>query len=407
MTDDKARKRDARARSARTGEPYTRARRAVTRQPARAADVPGADGVPQPAAVMLARHIRAASFHLGSWRTLAEGSRALPRDSGPSWDEPAGPTAPVVRADRTACSALLDLELWSERTAMASGAITALPDFSGPHTPEGSAAARALYPQPDGDSGRWCATAGGHLPQPGEEHAGTDAAAARGVRHCLPGPVPAWHLSLHAEGINVRKAQDVVPGTPAAPIWDAAGTLNGYACGWMDRHGDSPGDLAAALEGLAELADQLASVTSQVLGEVTRRAEEGTLDGTAAEQVAAARDRALGVLADQDNDTGGGNHLRAAFWAARAALTGGHAQLPPAGERISLSAARQMAGKTTAQIRAELGNEMFYQRQRSKTRPTDYARAASIERILTWMHCSGAASYDPAAHAGDDPAAAL
>jgi len=44
---------------------------------------------------------------------------------------------------------------------------------------------------------------------------------------------------------------------------------------------------------------------------------------------------------------------------------------------------------------------------RSKTRPTNYDRAETLERILTWMHLSGAASYDPAAHAAGDPAALL
>jgi len=225
---------------------------------------------------MLARHVRAARFHLGSWRSMA-GARALPRDR--AWEDPSGPAAPIIKADHTAHHALLELEQWSERTALASGAITAVPDFFGPSTPEGSAAARALYPQVDGDSGGWCAVAGGHLPQPGEEHADAEPDAGRGVRQCLPGPVPAWHLSMHAEGRDVRRAQDVVPGTPAAPVWDAAGNLNRYACGWMDRHGDSPADLATALEGLAEVADQLASVTAQVFGEITRRIEDGTLAG--------------------------------------------------------------------------------------------------------------------------------
>jgi len=50
---------------------------------------------------------------------------------------------------------------------------------------------------------------------------------------------------------------------------------------------------------------------------------------------------------------------------------------------------------------------MFYQRQRGKTRPENYDRAAALERILTWMHATGAATYDPAAHAAGDPAGPL
>jgi len=397
-------KRDARARAAATGEPYARARRAVARQPATAADVPGAEGVPQPVAVMLARHARAARFHLGSWRGMAESARALPRDR--AWEEPSGPAAPIIKADHTAHSALLELEQWSERTALASGAITALPDFFGPSTPEGSAAARALYPQADGGSGGWCAK-GGRLPQPGEEHAETEADQARGLaRHLLPGPVPAWHLCLHAEGQDVRKARDVVPGTPAAPIFDAAATLNTYACGWMDRRGDSPADLAAALDGLAELADELASVTGQVLGELARRIEAGILDGADGDALAGVRASALGVPGEHDPRGWTVNHLRRVFYEARAAIAGATAALPDSGSApIPVTLARQMAGKTPAQIRGELGQEMFYQRQVGKTRPTDYGRAEALERILTWIHATAAASYDPSAHTAADPAA--
>jgi hypothetical protein len=397
-------KREARERAARTGEPYTRARRAVANQPAAAADVPGAAGVPQPVAVMLARHARAARLHLGTWRALAEGSRALPRDSGPDREHPSGPAAPIAQAHRTAGLALLDLEGWSERTAMASGAITALPVVLGPATPDGTAAERALYPVPEGNPGRWCAEAGGHLPQPGEEH--TEAEQASGLaRHLLPGAVPVWHLSLYAEGRDVRRARDVVPGTPAAPVFDAAAALNSYVGGWMDRRGDSPADLAIALDGLAELADRLASVTGQVLGELARRVEAGTLDGTDAGALARVRERALGVLEESDPQGWTVNHLGRMFYEARRAVAGAAATLPDSdAARIPATLTRQMAGKTPAQVRGELGQEMFYQRQRGKTRPTSYDRAEALERILTWMHATGAATYDPAAHAAADPA---
>jgi len=87
---------------------------------------------------------------------------------------------------------------------------------------------------------------------------------------------------------------------------------------------------------------------------------------------------------------------------------GAAAKLPDGGgDRIPTTLARQMTGKTAAQVRDELGSEMFYQRQRGKTRPENYDRAAALERILTWMHATGAATYDPAAHAAGDPAGPL
>lgn len=393
-------KRDARARQAATGEPYARARREVARQAAiEAKDVPGAGDVPQPVAVMLARHLRAALMHLSTWGRLAEGARALPRDSGV--EKPSGPAAPILEARHAALMALLDLEQWSERTALESGAIPALPDLIGPGTPGGKAAALALYPQREGIDG-WCAEEGGRMPQPGEDRAGGegDGPDARRVRHCLPGPVPSWHLTANSEGRDVRRARDVVPGTPAAPIWDSASRLYGYACGWMDRPGDSPADLAAALDGLEELATTFADVTGQLLGEIARRIEDGTLDGTDAARLAGARASLDQVLADPAGEGWTRNRLRGAIGQARAAITGATARpaagtpAPPAG------LARQMAGKAPVQVRDEAGKERFYQRQRSRTRPTDYTRADHLEAILTWMHATGAAAYDPAAHAG-------
>jgi hypothetical protein len=243
----------------------------------------------------------------------------------------------------------------------------------------------------------------GRLPQPGEEHAGTGPG--RKTRYLLPGAVPVWHLCLSAEGRDVRRARDVVPGTPAEPTFDAAAALGSYAGGWMDRSGDSPADLAIALDGLAELADQLAGVTGQVLGELARRVEADTLDGADAGALARVRDRTRSALNESDPGGWTVNHLSQIFHHARRAVAGAATKLPDSGgARIPATLARRMAGKTAAQVRDELGGEMFLQRQRGRTRPENYDRAEALERMLTWMHATGAATYDPAAHAAADPA---
>jgi hypothetical protein len=388
-------KRDARARQAATGEPYTRARRAAGRQdppPAGPGDVPGVGEVATPVAVMMARHLEAAMLHLGRWRALGENAKAIPEQ--PRLGEKAkGPAAPVLAAEHEAFGILYDLQQWTERTAVASGAVPEMPNRFGSNPgPAGVAARDALYPEPLG----WCAD-GGHLPQPGETP--EDPAPGRAVRHCLPGPVPDWHLSMRASGKYVRRSGDIVPGTPAAPVFDAAACLEAYASGWAERPGDSPADLAAALDGLSEVVRGLTAASTQVLREIARRAGNGTLSGIDAAQLADASEK-LTVMLDEPVPGGGTtNHLNNVLRDAAEAITGAVARPRPDAPPVPAPLARKLAGKTAAQVREELGSERFVQRQVSRVRPGDYTRADHLEAVATWMHATGAAAYDPGAHA--------
>jgi hypothetical protein len=388
-------KRDARARQAATGEPYTRARRAAGRQappPAGPGDVPAGGDVPQPVAVMMARHLQAAMLHLGRWRALGENAKAIP-ESPRLGEKPKGPAAPVLTAEHEAFGILHDLQQWTERTAVASGAVPEIPNwFGGTADPAGDAARAALYPEPLG----WCAH-GGHLPQPGETP--EDTAPARGIRHCLPGPVPDWELSMHASGKYVRKSGDIVPGTPAAPVFDAAARLEAYASGWAERPGDSPADLAAALDGLSEVVREFTEASTQLLREIARRAGNGTLSGVDTAQLAGAREKLTAMLDAPVSGGGTTNHLNNALRDAAGAITGAAARPRPDAPPVPPVLARKLAGKTVAQVREELGSERFTQRQVSRVRPGDYTRADHLETVATWMHATGAAAYDPDAHA--------
>jgi hypothetical protein len=389
-------KRDARARQAATGEPYTRARRAAAGQappPAGPDDAPAAEGVPQPVAVMMARHLQAAMNHLGRWTSLGQEAMALP-ESPRLGEKPKGPAAPVLAARSEAHRILYHLQQWTERTAVASGAVPVMPELFGPVSPEGRAARKALYPEPLG----WCAD-GGHLPQPGETP--EDTAPGRAARHCLPGPVPDWHLSRNARGMYVRRAGDIVPGTPAAPLFDAAGRIEAYASGWAERPGDSPADLAAALDGFSEVVSVLTEASTQLLREIARRAANGTLSGVDAAQLAAAREKLTAVLDAPVPGGGSTNHLNSALRDAAGAITGASARPRPDAPPVPGHLARKLAGKTAAQVREELGSERFVQRQVSRVRPGDYTRADHLEAVATWMHATGAAAYDPGAHSRD------
>ncbi|MFC7650344.1 hypothetical protein ACFQX6_65930 [Streptosporangium lutulentum] len=218
------------------------------------------------------------------------------------------------------------------------------------------------------------------------------------VTHSLPGPVTGDRLSLRASGQSVVRVGDVAPGTPAAPIWDAAERLERYACEWMNRGGDSPADLAAALDGLEEVAERLQSVLGSVTAEIERRYADGCLEG--GDHVGLA---AQGGQADEAART-----LHRRIYAMRHAMTGAAAALPPARPgTVPPHIASPMDGKTLAEVRAELGDEVFMQRQVGKTRPGDDRQTTALARILTWMHVKGASVYDAPAHAKTDAAARL
>lgn len=195
-----------------------------------------------------------------------------------------------------------------------------------------------------------------------------------------------------------------MPGTPAALVWEAQRSLNVYNCQWRERGGDSPGDLAAAADGLTELARELASAASSVLSEVERRAEDGSLSGVDRERLVSTRGRVAALLFKPGEDGFGAvNEVRNAMSALRGVLAGTAPALPSSGgQRVPASLARSMAGRTVAELRAELGSEVFLQRQRSKTRMPEYARADALQRMVQWCHAAGRDIYDPAVHRADE-----
>lgn len=390
------RKREARARAAATGESYTRAAREVARGRTgeKAAEQPAAT-LPAPVAVMVARQLRAAWQHLGAARYLAA-DHGVPV-ARPRLQEPE-PSA-LARIMRTTTDDLWDLMDWAGSTAVASCAVAAKPHGFG--DVDEKAADAELYPDPL----HWCHTPGGVLPQPGERP-GEPAAVRERVRHLLRGLPGATRLRARSQGRLVVRAGDVVPGTPSEPIWNAERELTAYTGDWMDRAGDSPADLAAAIDGLTELARSVSDVAMSVSRELRRRAANGTLIGVDAELLTQAHDRLEGVLTPTD-DPDAGSYYRIAepLVELRDTLDAAAAALPaPDGVRVTDPLAKTMAGKTAAQIRHELGHETFLQRHRSKTRPGDYTRADALDRILTWMHTQNRETYQPEVHARHDVA---
>lgn len=81
----------------------------------------------------------------------------------------------------------------------------------------------------------------------------------------------------------------------------------------------------------------------------------------------------------------------------RDALRGAEATLPPR-EPVPEQVASKFNGRSVIELRNELGKESFAQRQMSKTRGGDYTRAEMLERMILWMHASGAATYDARQH---------
>lgn len=148
-----------------TGEPYAEAARRLAEQdapPILATDVPPAR-VPAPVAVMLARHLFAATQHIGRARRLAADHNVPAFAEGDHRrDRPGGPLHEISTDMTGDLSGLVD---WANRTAHACGAAPAVTTMLGGSDAEQRQAYEILYP----DSHQWCASPGGVLPGPGEQ----------------------------------------------------------------------------------------------------------------------------------------------------------------------------------------------------------------------------------------------
>jgi hypothetical protein len=401
------RKRETRARMRQTGEPYTVAARAVQQQQAPQVGVFSLDEVAPvrlqaPVALMLARHLMAAGRHLSSAAQLADPMR----NDGAGLGTAGGP---VCEATTTAQRALLALRRWAETCAAASDVIPAAAlesrrDAVNPPSQTRRQAEDVLYPSLNA----WCSEApGGTLPQPGERlgekrrpHQEADR---NEVQYLLPGPVPSKRLMTSGfSGQGVVHAKDVVPGTPAEAVWAAQRELAAYSSAWMFRDGDSPADLAAALDGLIEIADGIAGLTQSLAREFDDRLRAGTITGIDPDELRQATDDARDVLnGDWDNDR---PSLAGRIGAVRDAVAGARAALPdpdPSG-RVPAQLARELTGRTQAEIRHEYGQERFLERaMRGSDRSTILRPLA---RILHWMQAHNIDRYDPTTHANNDTA---
>lgn len=378
---NKAGKAAARARAAETGESYTRARRAVTQAPVNAEDAAPVV-MPGPVAIMTARHLRAAGYHLGAFSRLMD---AYGNDM----------PGPVKNVSETMFRNLFGLRRWADKTAVASGVIPVAPDVA-PRSEAEKKAEGTLYP--DASSG-WCAAPGGFLPQPGQTGApDDDDGGDRKVRHLLAGPVENRLVGPGGGGgRNTVRARDVVPGTPAAPIWEAGRAMGTYTGGWPERDGDSPADLAAAADGLIELGTMLTSAATTVLQQLEDRVAEGSITGVDPSQVADAREQLKILFRPRESDTVEPD-VRGALWALRTAMTGAEAAMPPSdGRPVPAHAAMSWDGKPATYLRDKLGSEVFLQRQVSKTRPPEYERAELLRRMIQWCHATRSDTFDAAA----------
>ncbi|MFD3889981.1 hypothetical protein [Streptomyces microflavus] len=347
---------------------------------------------PSTVAVMMARQIHAAHLHLFQFRDLVQtyGGGLVPE-----WPKPGrAPDNPVDQTLRTASRLLYELREWSSRSSYTSGAVSVLPEVIGASEEQRRAEA-VLYPP-----GGWCALPGGTMPPPGEER--QEESAEYPIAAQLLGPVPEKRYSARASGRSVQRALPAVADTPAAAVWAAERALYGYVCQHWETPGDTAADLAAAVDGLDELADTFTSACTYVLGEIRRRMEEGLLVGVDeeafTESVAAVRVQ-LGIEPERVPK------LAYALSRVRQAMTGARAALPAAagGTRAvdALAQARALGaldGKTLPEVRRELGTERHWQRQRSKTRMPDYTAADWLRRAMLWMHAAGVNVYDHGAH---------
>ncbi|MFE9406854.1 hypothetical protein ACFYNY_34665 [Streptomyces sp. NPDC006530] len=348
--------------------------------------------VPSTVAVMMARQINAAHLHLSQFRNLVQtyGDGLVPE-----WPRPGrAPDNPVDQTLSTASRLLYELREWSSHTARASGAVSVLPEIIAA-SKEQLRAEAVLYPP-----GGWCALPGGTMPPPGEGR--PEENAEYPITTQLLGPAPEKRYSARASGMSVQRALPAVAGTPAAAVWEAERSLYGFVCQHWEVPGDTPADLAAAVDGLDELADTFASACTYTLGEIKRRLDEGLLvdvDEPAFAEAAAAVREQLGIEPERVPK------LAYALSRVRQAMSGARAALPAAmddGRTFdALAQARALGaldGKTLTEVRRELGSERHWQRHRSKTRMPDYTAADWLRRAMHWMHAAGVNAYDHGAH---------
>ncbi|MYS36371.1 hypothetical protein K388_07169 [Streptomyces sp. KhCrAH-43] len=348
--------------------------------------------VPSTVAVMMARQINAAHLHLSQFRNLVQtyGDGLVPE-----WPKPGqAPDNPVDQTLSMASRLLYELREWSSHTAHASGAVSVLPEIIAA-SEEQLRAEAVLYPP-----GGWCALPGGTMPPPGEEREAESAADP--IVAQLLGPVPEKRYSARASGRSVQRALPAVADTPAAAVWTAERVLHGYVCQHWERPGDTPADLAAAVDGLDELADTFTSACTHVLGEIRRRMDEGLLvdiDEDAFTESAAAVRAQLGIEPERVPK------LAYALSRVRQAMAGARAALPAAvGGARAFDALEQtralgaLDGKSLPEVRHRLGGERHWQRHRSKTRVPDYTATDWLRRAMHWMHAAGVNAYDHGAH---------
>ncbi|WP_330269947.1 hypothetical protein [Streptomyces griseorubiginosus] len=348
--------------------------------------------VPSTVAVLMARQVNAAHLHLSAFRDLVQtyGDGLVPE-----WPKPGqAPDNAVDQTLSTASRLLYELREWSSHTAHASGAVSVLPEIIAA-SEEQLRAEAVLYPP-----GGWCAVPGGTMPPPGEEQ--EEEGAEHPIATQLLGPVPEKRYSARASGRSVQRALPAVAGTPAAAVWTAERALYGYVCQHWEAPGDTPADLAAAVDGLDELADTFTSACTFTLDEIRRRMAEGLLvdvDEDAFDEAAAAVREQLGIEPERVPK------LAYALSRVRQAMTGARAALPAAsGDARSFDALAQaralgaLDGKTLPEVRRELGRERHWQRHRSKTRMPDYTAADWLRRAMHWMHAAGVTAYDHGTH---------
>ncbi|MFF1733736.1 hypothetical protein [Streptomyces sp. NPDC058247] len=348
--------------------------------------------VPSTVAVMMARQIHAAHLHLSAFRNLVQeyGDGLLPE-----WPKPGqAPDNPMDQTLSEASRLLYELREWSSHTAHASGAVSVLPEVIAA-SEEQLRAEAVLYPP-----GEWCPLPGGTMPRPGEER--PEETLEYPVTTQLLGPVPEKRYAARASGKSVQKALPAVKDTPAATVWEAERSLYGFVCQHWEAPGDTPADLAAAVDGLDELADTFTSACTYTLGEIKRRLDEGLLidvDEPAFAEAAAAVRAQLGIEPDRVPK------LAYALSRVRQTMAGARAALPTATDDDhafdALAQARVLGaldGKTLTVVRRELGRERHWQRHRSKTRVPDYTAADWLRRAMHWMHAAGAGAYNHGAH---------